>query len=68
MNRSLFSFQASVDRGYPLVLPRQSTESEKTCTFAFDSLTALPCNKVGSHEWNIDQKCDFFEVRVLGCT
>ena len=34
-----FTFQASVGGGYSWILPRQRTESEKTCTSAFDNLT-----------------------------
>ena len=34
-----FTFQASVGGGYSWILPRQRTESEKTCSSAFDNLT-----------------------------
>ena len=54
MNHSILSFrEVIIDCGYSWVLQRQSTESEKTYTFAVDSLTALSFNKVVLKTTNI---------------
>ena len=46
VNHSIFFFHASMASGCWCILPRHSTESQKTETFAVDSRTALSLNEV----------------------
>ena len=46
VNHSMLPLQDSIDRGYSAIFQRQSSESEKTYTFAVDSSTASSFNKV----------------------